>query len=98
MNKHYREPVKHTCPDIDKLIKGQNDIMKLTRNYHKIDDIDVFKDILNDIESILYDFEKQLEKLRSSNNELRTWGISEAEKVDELEDYISELENQSNHL
>ncbi len=98
MDKHYREPVKHTCPDIDNLIKGQNDIMKLIRNYHKIDDIDVLKDILNDIESILYDFEKQLEKLRSSNNELRTWGILEAEKVDELEDYISELENQSNHL
>ena len=27
MSKHYREPIEHTCPDIDKLIKGQNEII-----------------------------------------------------------------------
>ena len=94
MEKHHREPIKHTCPDIDKLIKGQAKIMKLIRNYQKIDDIDEFKDIISDIENILCDFDNELEKLRSSNDTLRDWGISEAEKVDELEDKIYALENE----
>ena len=75
MEKHHREPIKHTCPDIDKLIKGQAEIMKLIRNYKKIDDIDEFKDIISDIENILCDFDNELEKLRSSNDTLRDWGI-----------------------
>jgi len=94
MGKHHREPIRHTCPDIDKLIKGQNEIMKLIRNYQKIDDIDEFKDIISDIENILWDFEDKLEELRRSNDTLRDWGISEAEEVDKLEDKIYALENE----
>ena len=94
MEKHHREPIKHTCPDIDKLIKGQAEIMKLIRNYQKIDDIDEFKDIISDIENILWDFEDKLEDLRKSNDTLRDWGISEAEEVDKLEDKIYALENE----
>ena len=48
MGKHHREPIKHTCPDIDKLIKGITEIQKLTNNYQKIDEIDDFKDIISD--------------------------------------------------
>ena len=94
MGKHQREPIKHTCPDIDKLIKGQNEIMKLIRNYQKIDDVDEFKDIISDIENILWDFEDKLEDLRKSNDTLRDWGISEAEEVDKLEDKIYVFENE----
>ena len=94
MGKHYREPIKHTCPDIDKLIKGQNEIMKLIRNYQKIDEVDEFKDIISDIENILWDFDNELEKLRSSNDALRDWGISEAEEVDKLEDKIYVFKNE----
>jgi hypothetical protein len=93
MRKHYREPIKHTCPDIDKLIKGQSEIMKLIKNYQKIDDIDEFKDIISDIENILWDFESKLEELRRSNDALRDWGISESNQVDELEYKILELTN-----
>lgn len=92
MKKHHREPIKHTCPDIDKLIKGQNEIMKLIKNYQKIDEITDFKDIISDIENILWDFESELEKLRNSNDTLRDWGISEAQEVDRLEDKIYILE------
>ena len=91
MRKHYREPIKHTCPDIDKLIKGQNEILKLIKNYQKIDDVDEFKDIISDIENILWDFDSELEKLRSANNALRDWGISEAEEVDKLESQIADV-------
>ena len=94
MGIHHREPIIPTGPDIDKLIKGQNEIMKLIRNYKKIDNIDEFKDIISDIENILCDFDNELEKLRSSNDTLRDWGISEAEKVDKLEDKIYALENE----
>ena len=47
MGKHHREPIKHTCPDIDKLIKGQNEIMKIIRNYQKIDEVEDLKDIIS---------------------------------------------------
>ncbi len=93
MERHHREPIRHTCPDIDKLIKGINEIQKLTKNYHKIDDIDEFIDIISDVENILWDFEEKLEDLRKSNDILRDWGISEAEEVDKLEDKIYNLLN-----
>jgi hypothetical protein len=91
MGKHHREPIKHTCPDIDKLIEGQTEIMKLIKNYQRIDDIDEFKDIISDIENILWDFDSELEKLRTANDTLRDWGISEAEEVDKLENDIYDL-------
>ena len=94
MSKHNREPIKHTCPDIDKLIKGINEIQKLTKNYQKIDEVEDLRDIISDIENILWYFDNELEKLRSSNDTLRDWGISEAEEVDKLEDKIYALENE----
>jgi len=93
MGSHRREPIRHTCPDIDKLIKGQNEIMKLVRNYQKIDEVEDLKDIISDIENILWDFDNELEKLRSSNDALRNWGVSEAEEVDKLENKLYNIEN-----
>jgi hypothetical protein len=93
MNRHYREPINHTCPDIDKLIKGQNEIMKLIKNYQKIEDTEDLKDIISEIENILWNFDNELENLRKSNDTLRCWGISEAEEVDKLENKIYTLEN-----
>ena len=94
MSKHNREPIKYTCPDIDKLIKGINEIQKLTKNYQKIDEVDDLKDILSDVENILWDFEDKLEELRRANDTLRDWGISEAEEVDKLEDKIYVFKNE----
>ena len=94
MSKHHREPIRHTCSDIDKLIKGQAEIMKLIRNYQKIDEVEDLRDIISDIENILWDFEDKLEELRRANDTLRDWGISEAEEVDKLEDKIYIFENE----
>lgn len=93
MSKHYREPINHTCPDIDKLIKGIDEITKLTKGYESIEDISDLKDILNDIESILWNYDRELEALRNSNDVLRNWGITEAEEVDKLENKLYSYEN-----
>ena len=90
---HHREPINHTCPDINKLIKGQTEILKLTRNYQKIDEVDELKDIISEIENILWNFDSELESLRKSNETLRNWGIYEALEVDKLENDIYSLEN-----
>ena len=68
---HHREPIKHTCPDIDKL-----------------DEVDALQDLIGDIELILWDYDSELEELRRSNDELRSWGISEAEEEDKLEEKL----------
>ena len=81
---HHREPIKHTCPDIDKLVKGLREIEKTTKNYDKVDDVDDLKSILNEVENILWGFEDKLEELRKSNDTLRDWGVSEAREVDNL--------------
>ena len=94
MGNHHREPIRHTCPDIDKIIKGLNEVQKTTKGYDRIDSVDELKDIISDIENILWGFEDKLEELRKSNDTLREWGISEAEEVDKLEDKIYVLENE----
>ena len=88
---HYREPIEHTCPDIDKLVKGIDEINKMLRGYKKLDEVDDLKDLISDIENTLWDFDTKLEELRRSNDTLRDWGISEAEQVDKLEEELSKV-------
>ena len=86
-------PVKHTCPDIDKLIKMLKDIQR-EANYgmkchdKKSDDFERYKNI----EWYIDDIVGELENLRSANHELREWGEeldtelqSAAERIEELE-------------
>ena len=88
---HYREPIKHTCPDIDKLVKGIDEINKMLRGYEKLDEVDDLKDLISDIENTLWDFDTKLEELRKSNDTLRQWGIEEAEQVDKLKEELSKV-------
>ena len=83
---HYREPIKHTCPDIDNLVKGLNEINKLTKGYERIEEVDDLKDLISEIQNILWDYDSKLEELRRANDDLRNWGISEAQEVDRLEE------------
>lgn len=87
---HHREPIKHTCPDIDKVIKSIKEIERLCsdRNLRGIEEIDDFKSIISEIDSELWGLQDKLEELRKSNEELRSWGVSEAKTVDKLESYI----------
>ena len=90
MSKHYREPVKHTCPDIDGLIEIINSMYKSIKGYEKLEDIEDLKSIISGIEWDFSDFTNILEKLRRSNDSLREWGIEESSKVDELESELEE--------
>lgn len=92
MNQHQREPVKHTCPDIDRYIKYIKAAIVEDRDlkYLKEDDL---RNAASSMASELYDCIGYLEELRKSNNELRGWGIEEAERVDELEYKIEEEAN-----
>lgn len=91
MNKHDREPIKHTCPDIDKYIKWiKNEIVKDSDlKYMSEDDLrSSASSMSSQLESCIY----YLEELRSSNHELRMWGIEEAENADYWELKASEFE------
>lgn len=91
MSKHNREPIKHTCPDIDKYIKWIKSDIKQDRYLKNMDEKELY-DTASTMASRLEDCIGYLEELRNSNDTLRSWGIEEAEKVDSLENYVEELE------
>lgn len=88
-------PVKHTCPDIDKVIKMVKSIQDVAKDGMKAhdknsDDYERYKDVEWDTDSII----DKLEELRNSNSRLRDWGETlETEKI-ELEDQIFHLEEE----
>lgn len=90
MASHPREPVKHSCPEIDKYIKSIKRAMTEERYLKGLE----FDDLLaaaSDMAYELYQCIDYLESVRGSNDALRQWGIEEADKVDELESQIEEL-------
>lgn len=88
MSNHSREPIPHTCPDIDKVIKALQRIHNLSKLGKYEYTNQELTDIISDINYEVYGLDDKLEELRASNNSLRQWGISEAEYVDELEEKI----------
>lgn len=88
---HSREPIEHTCPDIDRYIKNIKMVMITCSYSASYDREELFNFLCETIEE-LGDCIGYFEELRESNRVLRDWGVEEAEKVDELEDKIGELE------
>lgn len=82
---HSREPVKHTCPEIDDLIKNHNEVIKTIKGHDRIENSEKLIDIISDVEHLIWDFDSKLNVLRRSNDSLREWRSDEAEKVDDLE-------------
>jgi len=92
---HNREPIRHTCPDIDKAIRIIESVIKnvdLRRKEISIESDE--DDVLYDISSNLSDVPDILEKLRDCNDKLRDWGIEESENVDRLENDVYDLKIQ----
>lgn len=91
-DKHSREPIKHTCPDIDKYIKWIKMVIVQDRYLKNMDEKELF-DAASSMNSQLESCIDYLEELRSSNDTLRKWGIEEANNVDDLEEKIYQLES-----
>ena len=83
-NKHDREPIKHTCPDIDKYIKWIKFEIVKDRDLKYMNEKELFE-AASSMSSQLESCIDYLNELRDSNHALREWGIEEANKVDELE-------------
>jgi len=86
-DKHYREPIRHTCPDIDKYIKWIKMTIVKDRDLKNMDEKELF-DAASSMASELDNCIGYLEELRKSNDKLRCWGIEEADRVDELEERL----------
>jgi hypothetical protein len=87
-----REPIKHTCPAIDKYIKWIKTSIVKDRELKNMDEQDLF-DTASSMSSQLENCIEYLEELRTANDILRKWGIEESEMVDKLEHQLSELES-----
>jgi uncharacterized coiled-coil DUF342 family protein len=86
---HAREPIGHTCPDIDKYQRSIKSILYRDSVIRKMEP-DELMDAAISMADELRDCIEYLEKLRASNDELRRWGIDEADRVDELEKEIQQ--------
>jgi hypothetical protein len=84
MQDHNREPIGHTCPDIDKYIKEIKWQIVKDRELQNMDERELY-DTASSMSSQLEYCIGYLEELRSSNGKLRQWAIEEAERVDTLE-------------
>ncbi len=86
-------PVRHTCPNIDSVIKSITDAMRIARD---ADDLPLgqISDAFTEIYQLLDGLENQLEDLRSDNSSLRSWGLELEERVEELESEIWELKSE----
>ena len=92
-DKHYREPIKHTCPDIDKYIKWIKQEVFKERDLKNMDEKELF-DAATSMSSQLENCIDYLEELRKSNETLRNWGIEEANNVDCLEFELEQAKSQ----
>lgn len=86
MNK-FKEPVPHTCPDIDKALK----ILK--QSYKQIEGVCEDKRDAWSINGDLEDIEKILEDVRNANDELRDWGKRLASELETVNKRLTDIVN-----
>lgn len=92
------EPVRNTCPDIDRLQKTIKDIQSDFASFKDTDDVNDFLESMSNASWELKDIYDTLEELRSANSALRDWGhelTSLAEQMESEKDTeIEELQNE----
>lgn len=94
-----RQPINHTCPDIDKAIKLIKSLIKQCEPPRYSSNLE--EDLQSNLDSIssdLPDIIDCLEYVRKANESLRAWGEDEASQVDKLENRVYELEEEIESL
>lgn len=93
-----REPVKNTCPDVDRL---KEIITSIVKQMDRCDNNDSVEDLLENIQDWSTDLTRigvgrscDLEDLRDSNSALRDWGNEMYEEANDLKNEISKLTDQ----
>lgn len=81
------EPVKHTCPDIDALIDSMYD---MSRDAEK-----AMKDMVSEIDEFRTHAIAELEKLRSANDSLRSWGCDWRDEAERIEKEALDTEREA---
>lgn len=84
---HPREPIPHTCPQVDKITRKIKDQLKQAPRYWSdLVDINRLQELAEEMQSLLEDCDNEFESLRRSNELLRNWGEQEATDCDKLEE------------
>ena len=90
------EPVKNTCPDIDRIISTITAICKQMESCNDEDEKDALLECISDwksdLESIGVGKWNELEDLRSANAALRDWGNEMYNDAESLESERDEFE------
>lgn len=97
MGSHKREPIRHTCPDINKYISS---IKAEITSWSTIDNMD-HDQAIETAKAMNSELERcigYLEELRSSNDTLRQWGVTESSNADEFETNVNVLEEEVEDL
>lgn len=83
----YREPIRHTCPDIDIIVKQAKEIQGMCKSPD--DDQEYNYRCISDLAS---DIISQIEDLRSSNSTLRDWGNDLNDELESVEKERDDLQ------
>lgn len=89
---HRREPVKDTCPLIDKCIEQIKAVINNSVDVSYSRDVDTMEEWISNTVLLLDKIIEAFEELRDSNVKLRDWGCNEASRVDKLEEKIEEYD------
>lgn len=98
MTRRRGEPVKNTCPDIDRIISTITSICKQMDSCSEKDEkqtlLDSISDWASDLSSIGVGRWNQLEDLRNANSSLRDWGnemYNDAENLEREKDQFESM-------
>lgn len=102
MSRRRTEPVKNTCPDIDRIISTITSICKQMESCNDDDGKDVLLECISEwkseLESIGTGRNNDLEDLRHSNSSLRDWGnemYNDAERLElERDEFETKYEDE----